>query len=139
MYSLRVNLYCVINIINGTCALHVFGLFFSVHRLCKTFNFYFYRSFAAFRTNKFCNERLRIDNEPTEQLKTSPKMVRTKKGDPVAEARIQNELSFTHLKIIKSTDEDLQPDSVSPMTTGETPKKQKSPRVYSQVMKDTIF
>lgn len=110
------------------------------YQICNTLNFYFHRLlFSAYRTNKFCDEHLRIDNEPVERLKTSPKMVRIKKkGDPVAEARIQNEQSFTHLKIIKSTDvEELPTDnkSMPPMAAGENPKKQnKSSRIYSQVI-----
>lgn len=100
------------------------------------FNYNFYRLFVAFRTNKYCDEHLRIDNEPTEQMRTTPKMVRTKKGDPIAEARIQNEQSFTHLKIIKSSDRDEQPEegkSLSPTNPDERPKKQKNSRIYSQV------
>lgn len=97
---------------------------------------------TGYRTNKYCDERLRIDNEPNDRpLAASPKMVRTKKGDPVAEARIQNEQqSFTHLKIIKSSDGDeMPPDGdnkkgLTPATSGEEVKqRRKSSRVYSQV------
>lgn len=62
----------------------------------------------------------------------SPK---TKKGDPVAEARIQSEQSFTHLKIIKSSEgKDLLDEPGATLAAaGEEPKRRKNARIYSQV------
>lgn len=53
-----------------------------------------------FRLNKFCDERLRIDNEPEPTL--LPSVQPESRGEPVAEARVQTDQSFHHLKILKS-------------------------------------
>lgn len=93
--------------------------------------------------NKYCGQHLIIANEiqPTEpdSLPSPPRSHsptwdadnEPHKGEPVAEALIQNEQSFHHLKILKSSIE--QPEQIPYEPIRPTKQKNKNRRVYSQV------
>lgn len=99
--------------------------------------------------NKYCGQHLIIANEiqPTEpdSLPSPPRShsptydadKEPPKGEPVAEALIQNEQSFHHLKILKSSIE--QPEQIPYEPIRPTKQKNKNRRVYSQVSGFTEF
>ncbi|KAG4073530.1 hypothetical protein HA402_000754 [Bradysia odoriphaga] len=84
-----------------------------------------------FRLNKFCGEHLLIgpEKQPVDDF-TKPN---ERKGEPVAEARIQTDQSFHHLKILKSGENNDALGSVGSSAANENDKKRrKNQRVYSQ-------
>lgn len=85
--------------------------------------------FSDFRLNKYCGEHLLIGNE--KQSEDDFTKTKERKGEPVAEARIQTDQSFHHLKILKSGDSN---DSQRQIVPNEKEhKRRKNHRVYSQV------
>lgn len=89
----------------------------------------------------FCGEHLLIGTEKhsvDEFTKTSHSNER--KGEPVAEARIQNDQNFHHLKILKSGESNDSLGSIdSPSNNEKEKKRRKNHRVYSQVNCNTVF
>ncbi|KAJ6633172.1 CUB and sushi domain-containing protein 1 [Pseudolycoriella hygida] len=83
-----------------------------------------------FRLNKFCGEHLLIGNEKS--FNDEFEQPSTRKGEPVAEARMQSDQRLHHLKILKSG-ENQSPDPIDSHATNERDKKRrKNHRVYSQ-------
>lgn len=89
-------------------------------------------SSSDFRLNKFCGEHLLIGNE--KQSVDDLSKTNERKGEPVAEARIQTDQSFHHLKILKSGDSNNPQGPIDSSVPNEKDKKRrKNHRVYSQV------
>lgn len=107
--------------------------------------------FPAYRLNKYCGQHLIIANElqesdpspafPTHRTRSTLHRFETdgddaaaeEKGEPVAEALIQNDQQFHHLKILKSSDEHA--EHVEPIKPIKQKNFAKNRRVYSQVSK----
>lgn len=90
---------------------------------------------SEFRLNKFCGEHLLIGIERDKIDEFSiPSQRKGRRGEPVAEARIQSDQSFHHLKILKSGEAN---DSHGPTNTSpnheKDKKRRKNQQVYSQV------
>lgn len=86
-----------------------------------------------FRLNKFCGEHLLIGFEKS-TVDDVPRN-HERKGEPVAEARIQADQSFHHLKIIKSGESNDPPGSNTDTAAANDneKKRRKNQRIYSQV------
>lgn len=106
--------------------------------------------------NKYCGQHLIIANEIQEESEPAFPTHRTRstlhryddadnsgsdedasdgKGEPVAEALIQNDQQFHHLKILKSAGDEQTPiePPIKPTKSKNTNANSKNRRVYSQV------
>lgn len=102
-------------------------------------------SFTAYRVNKYCGQHLIVANEvqdvdsdplPLPRARSTPDDDE-ERAEPVAEALIQNDQNFHHLKILTSSAE--RPVHVPYEPIKPTKQKNKNRRIYSQVSDFYLF